>query len=63
MGAEALRHRITIQDTGEVIDANGDVSVGWSDFATDVPASWLSGPGREYMAAEAIRAETVVQVG
>ena len=59
MGAEALRHRITIQAKGEVIDANGDVSVGWSDFAADVPASWLAGPGREYMAAEAIRAETV----
>ena len=59
MGAEALRHRITIQAKGEVIDANGDVSVGWSDFAANVPASWLAGPGREYMAAEAIRAETV----
>ena len=29
----------------------------WADFAADVPAAWQSGPGREYLAAEAIRAE------
>ena len=52
-----MRHRITIQQQAEVQDANGDVTLAWSDFAASVPASWLSGPGREYMAAESIRAE------
>lgn len=52
-----LRHRITIQSQAEVQDANGDMTLTWSDFAASVPASWLAGPGREYMAAESIRAE------
>lgn len=52
-----MRHRITIQTQAEVQDANGDITTGWADFATNVPAAFLSGPGREYLAAEAIRAE------
>ena len=57
MRGGALRHVITLQSQAEVTDGNGDVSLAWTDFATNVPASYLSGPGREFMAAEAIRAE------
>lgn len=57
MRAGTLRHRITIQAQSEAMDGNGDVSIGWADFAANLPASWLAGPGREYLAAEAIRAE------
>lgn len=57
MRAGKLRHRITIQQQAEVQDASGDTSLQWIDFATAVPASWLAGPGREFMAAESIRAE------
>ena len=57
MRGGALRHVITLQSQAEVADGNGDVSLAWTDFATNVPASYLSGPGREFMAAEAIRAE------
>jgi SPP1 family predicted phage head-tail adaptor len=52
-----LRHRITIQTQAEVQAPNGDVSTVWTDFAVNLPASWLAGPGREFLAAEAIRAE------
>ena len=57
MLAPSLRHRITLQSQQTVTDGNGDTSVEWADFAADVPAAWLGGPGREYLAAESIRAE------
>jgi SPP1 family predicted phage head-tail adaptor len=52
-----LRHRITIEQSTETRDANGDRVPAWNVFAADVPAAFQSGPGREYLAAEAIRAE------
>ena len=52
-----MRHRITIQSPTVTRDGSGDASTAWADFAVNVPASWLAGPGREFMAAEAIRAE------
>ncbi|MEJ7746060.1 MAG: phage head closure protein [Luteimonas sp.] len=58
MRSQDLRHRITIQGRTETRDANGDVTVAWAD-AANVAAQWLPGPGREYLAGEAIRAEVV----
>lgn len=57
MKAGQFRHRITIQSEATVQDANGDITTGWADYATDVPAAWQAGPGREYLAGEATRAE------
>lgn len=59
MRAGRLRHRVTIQSRGETRDADGGSVPAWVDFAVDVPAEFLSGPGREFLAAESIRAETV----
>lgn len=58
MSAGPRRHRITIQERQETT-VNGDRSWLWVDRFVDVPAAWLAGPGREFLAAEAIRAETV----
>lgn len=58
MEAGALRHRITIQLKAEIVDpSTGYRTHDWVDRITDLPAQWLPGPGREYLAAEAIRAE------
>lgn len=52
-----LRHRITLQTRTDVQDARGNVTEIWVDAHPDVPADWLPGPGREYLAGEAIRNE------
>ena len=58
MGAEALRHRITVQRKVEVVDPDtGYREWTWVDRIVDEPANWKAGPGREYLASEAIRAE------
>lgn len=58
MSAGKRRHRVTIQELQETT-VNGDRTSAWVDRFVDVPASFLAGPGREFLAAEAIRAETV----
>ena len=51
-----LRHRVTIQRNTETVDpATGYPTSGWAAVITDEPAQWLAGPGREYLAAEALR--------
>lgn len=57
MRSQDLRHRITIESEQEVQDANGDVTTDWAPVFEDVPAAWLPGPGREYLASESTRAE------
>lgn len=57
MLAPRLRHRIDIQQNTETI-IDGDRSYAWTTIHAAVPADFLSGPGREFLAAEAIRAET-----
>lgn len=51
-------HRITLQARAESKDAAGNTVTAWADVWADVPARWLPGPGREFLAAEAVRAET-----
>ena len=52
-----LRHRITIESKTQTIDpATGYPTLGWVVVLTDEPAGWLPGPGREYLASEALRA-------
>lgn len=56
MSATDLRHRITIQRNAGVVDPlTGYHTPGWSPLLEDVPAQWLAGPGREYLASEALR--------
>ena len=58
MGAESLRHRITVQYKVETVDPDtGYREWSWADRIVDEPASWKAGPGREYLASEATRAE------
>ena len=58
-GVMNLRHRITIQSKGVTQDpATGYEAVGWVDRLVDEPAAWLAGPGREYLASEAVRTST-----
>ena len=58
MKATDLRHRVTIQSKMEVIDpATGYSTLTWAGYLSDVPAQFLAGPGREYLASEATRAE------
>lgn len=58
MRSGRLRHRITIQERQEAV-VDGDRDSVWVDLYADVPADFVAGPGREFLAAEAIRAETV----
>ena len=56
MRATELRHRITIQTNTETVDpSTGYPTQGWAASITDEPAQWLAGPGREYLASEALR--------
>lgn len=58
MKAPSLRHRIDIDSKTATIDpSTGYPTDGWSARLVDEPAAWLPGPGREYLAGEAIRAE------
>ena len=51
-----LVHRITIERNAEVVDPlTGYHTSGWAPLLEDVPAQWLAGPGREYLAGEALR--------
>lgn len=53
-----LRHRITIQSKQLVQDPNtGYETTAWVDRVVNEPAAWLAGPGREYLASEAVRSE------
>lgn len=55
----SYRHRITIEAPTRGKDAAGNATLTWVTFAADVPAKWYAGPGREIMAADSVRAETV----
>lgn len=53
-----LRHRITVQSKMEMEDpATGYQTYGWVDRVVNEPARYLPGPGREYLAAESLRAQ------
>lgn len=60
-GSGAFDHRIQLQEQVETV-VLGNVTtewVNWPPGQTELtPAAWLPGPGREHLAAEAIRAET-----
>lgn len=52
-----FRHRVTIRRNGMTRDpVTGYRTEGWYDLLVDEPAGWLPGPGREFLAAEAVRA-------
>lgn len=61
---QAFRHRIQLQQYVETV-VLGNVTGEWVNWPLNVsndptllPAAWLPGPGREFLAAEALRAET-----
>ena len=52
-----LRHRITVESKTQTVDpSTGYPTLGWAVLMADEPAGWLPGPGREYLADEALRA-------
>lgn len=69
MEAQRYRHRIAIQEKSEVQDPDtGDISFEWTPLQlnkaplNDVPAEVLTGPGREFIAANARQAETTARI-
>ena len=58
LNAGQLRHRITIQREVEIVDpATGYRTREWQTVLDGVPAAFQPGPGREFLAGEALRAE------
>lgn len=58
MRSNTLRHRITVQSKTATADpSTGYPTEGWADSLVDEPAEWKAGPGREYLAGEALRAQ------
>lgn len=56
MRAQTLRQRVTYQRKVEVVDPDtGYQAYVWQDRIVDEPADYLAGPGREYLAGEALR--------
>ena len=56
--AGKYRHRVTIQRFTETVDpVTGYRTEAWVDYLTAVPAAFIPGPGREYLAAESVRSE------
>lgn len=58
MSANDLRQRITVERKTETVDpTTGYRDWAWLPYAENEPASWLPGPGREYLASDALRSE------
>lgn len=62
MRAGDLRHRITLQKRGETRGPDGEVIVGWVDFAAGVPASVIPLSGREFVSAGELQGEVQARV-
>lgn len=63
MLTQRLRHRVTVQQKVTTQDGNtGAISYVWQDYAVNVPAEVLTGPGREFDAADAKQAETTARI-
>lgn len=64
MRAQAYRHSITVQRKTATVDpATGYDTTVWVDRLVGLPAWWLPGPGREYLAGDATRAATTGRLG
>ena len=58
INAGRLRHRVTVQRYVETTDPVKGYRVReWQDWLVALPAEWRAGPGREYLASEALRGE------
>jgi SPP1 family predicted phage head-tail adaptor len=63
MLAQRLRHRVTVQQQVPEVTTYGEgVGYFWADVYTAVPAEVLTGPGREFNAADAKQAETTARI-
>lgn len=69
MLSQRLRHRIEFQERTELFESSGE-SVGFEwrvadvdgTLLDDVPAEVLTGPGREFIAADAKQSETTARI-
>ena len=58
MNTQELRHRITVESKTATVDpGTGYATEGWTARLSNVAAAWKAGPGREYLAGEALRAQ------
>jgi SPP1 family predicted phage head-tail adaptor len=63
MLSQRLRHRVDIeQKTAEFTSYGEEVGFVWAPVYLDVPAEVLTGPGREFNAADAKQAETTARI-
>ena len=63
MLTQRLRHRVDVEhQVPEFTSSGEEVGHVWDEFATDLPAEVLTGPGREFNAADAKQAETTARI-
>lgn len=63
MLSQRLRHRVDIEDKEPDFTSYGEeVGFVWGTLYADVPAEVLTGPGREFNAADAKQAETTARI-
>lgn len=63
MLAQRLRHRVNIEDqVPEFSSAGEELGYEWAPVYQNVPAEVLTGPGREFNAADAKQAETTARI-
>jgi len=59
MRSGQLRHRVTVEQATPAQDAvTGEETVTWAAFLANVPARFLTGPGREFDSSDSKQAET-----
>jgi SPP1 family predicted phage head-tail adaptor len=61
--AQRLRHRVDIDEQIEEVASSGEpLGFVWQNWLANVPAEVLTGPGREFSAANAKQAETTARI-
>lgn len=63
MLTQRLRHQVTVQQQVPEYTSGGEtIGYDWDDLHENVPAEVLTGPGREFNAADAKQAETTARI-
>lgn len=63
MLTQRLRHRVDVERRSDEFTSEGElIGHDWYSLYTDVPAEVLTGPGREFRAADAKQSETTARI-